>query len=131
MWNFCKNYGIFLKPLSKDYKNFGFSKILRAACILSTRHEILYFLLYFQVFHIVTKFYGPLPAAIVIERSVNYGKTYQPWQYYAVDCQKSFQLANNGRLSQPDSVNCLQTQRYTRRLYIRDLFLEFFSPQVS
>ena len=61
--------------------------------------------------HIVNQFYGPIPAAILIERSNNYGKTYQPWQYYAVDCQKSFGMPNNGRLSQPDSVNCQQQER--------------------
>ena len=55
-------------------------------------------------------FYGPVPAAIFLERSFNYGKTFEPWQYYAEDCKKSFNMVNNGPLNQPDSVNCLQTQ---------------------
>lgn len=58
------------------------------------------------MFYIVSQFYGPIPAAILIERSVNYGESYQPWQYYAVDCQASFGMVNNGPLSEPDSVNC-------------------------
>ncbi|XP_028396319.1 LOW QUALITY PROTEIN: usherin-like [Dendronephthya gigantea] len=62
-----------------------------------------------QVFHVIHEFYGPIPAAIILERSNDYGRSYRPWQYYAVDCQKSFGMLNNGPLGQPDSVNCLRT----------------------
>ena len=62
----------------------------------------------FQVFYIVLTFYGPLPGAITIERSTDSGSTFQPWQYFAEDCVASFNLQNNGPLSEPDSVNCIQ-----------------------
>ncbi|XP_067031738.1 usherin-like isoform X1 [Acropora muricata] len=61
-----------------------------------------------QVFSIVLTFYGPKPGAILIERSTDRGKTFQPWQYFAEDCRASFQLENNGQLSEPDVVNCIQ-----------------------
>ena len=63
---------------------------------------------YFKVFNIVLTFYGPKPGAILIERSIDGGKMFQPWQYFAEDCKASFQLENNGRLSEPDDVNCIQ-----------------------
>jgi len=67
-----------------------------------------------QVFYIVLTFYGPQPGAILIERSIDGGKMFQPWQYFAEDCKASFQLENNGQLSEPDDVNCIQ---YTNPLH--------------
>lgn len=63
---------------------------------------------FFQVFYILLTFYGPLPGALAIERSADGGNTFQPWQYFAEDCVASFQQQNNGPLSEPDSVNCIQ-----------------------
>ena len=57
-------------------------------------------------------FYGPPAKGIKIERSLDGGRTYSPWQYFANDCQRMFGLVNNGPLTQPDSVNCLQVTRY-------------------
>ena len=62
----------------------------------------------FQVFYILLTFYGPVPGAMVIERSTDGGQTFQPWQYFAADCVASFSLQNNGPLTEPDSVNCVQ-----------------------
>ena len=62
---------------------------------------------FFQVFYIVLTFYGPVPGGLKIERSLDNGKTYQPWQYFAEDCS-SFNLSNDGNLTEPDSVNCVQ-----------------------
>ncbi|KAK3721659.1 hypothetical protein QZH41_003681 [Actinostola sp. cb2023] len=61
-----------------------------------------------QIFYIILEFYGPQPSAIKIERSRDHGLTFKPWQYFAEDCIKSFTLANNGPLPQPDSINCIQ-----------------------
>ena len=47
----------------------------------------------------------------MIERSTDGGKTFQPWQYFAKDCRASFQLENNGQLSEPDVVNCIQYRK--------------------
>ena len=72
---------------------------------------ILYFFGSFQVFYILLTFYGPVPGAMVIERSTDGGQTFQPWQYFAADCAASFSLQNNGPLTEPDSVNCIQYGR--------------------
>ncbi|KAK3721655.1 hypothetical protein QZH41_003679 [Actinostola sp. cb2023] len=61
-----------------------------------------------EIFYIILEFYGPQPSAIKIERSRDHGLTFKPWQYFAEDCIKSFTLANNGPLPQPDSINCIQ-----------------------
>ena len=60
------------------------------------------------MFYVVLTFYGPVPGAIKIERSVDSGHTYESWQYFAEDCVTTFDLQNNGPLTQPDSVNCVQ-----------------------
>ena len=56
-------------------------------------------------------FYSPPSRGIKIERSLDGGKTFMPWQYFADDCQRMFGLVNNGPLTAPDSVNCLQITR--------------------
>ena len=57
-------------------------------------------------------FYGPFPKGIKIEKSVDNGQTFQEWQYFAEDCPSLFMMANNGLLTEPDSVNCIQYSRY-------------------
>ncbi|EDO46759.1 predicted protein [Nematostella vectensis] len=64
-----------------------------------------------QIFFVIMVFYGPPPEAILIERSRDRGSTYEPWQYFASDCQSSFGMENNGNLVNPDSINCIQYQR--------------------
>ncbi|XP_039604526.1 laminin subunit beta-3 [Polypterus senegalus] len=44
----------------------------------------------FQLGDIVLDFKGPRPEAFVIERSTDYGKTWQPYLYLATDCHSSF-----------------------------------------
>ena len=56
-------------------------------------------------------FYSPPARGIKIERSIDGGKTYTSWQYFADDCMKMFGLIDNGPLTQPDSVNCLKITR--------------------
>nr|XP_047132108.1 usherin isoform X3 [Hydra vulgaris] len=61
-----------------------------------------------QVYLVNILFYSPPPQGIVIERSTNFGISFQPWQYYALDCISTFGMENNGQLLLPNSVNCLQ-----------------------
>uniref|UniRef100_A0A8C4RX20 Laminin subunit beta 3 n=1 Tax=Erpetoichthys calabaricus TaxID=27687 RepID=A0A8C4RX20_ERPCA len=44
----------------------------------------------FQLGDMVLDFKGPRPEAFVIERSTDYGKTWQPYLYLATDCRSSF-----------------------------------------
>ena len=73
--------------------------LIAESCLLLCLH---------QVFYVVLTFYGPVPGALKIQRSLDNGHTFQPWQYFAEDCKTSFNLDNNGPLNEPDSVNCVQ-----------------------
>jgi len=53
------------------------------------------------------KFYSPYPKSMTLSRQRASGD-WLPWQHYADDCQQAFSLANNGQLSDPDDINCLQ-----------------------
>ena len=44
--------------------------------------------------HVVLSFRSPLPAAMVIEKSTDSGKSYQPVQYYSTNCTEDFGLPN-------------------------------------
>lgn len=44
----------------------------------------------YQLDHLVLSFKGPRPNALVIERTQDNGRTWQPARYMATDCQKSF-----------------------------------------
>ncbi|XP_030584440.1 laminin subunit beta-3 [Archocentrus centrarchus] len=44
----------------------------------------------FQLDNLVLKFKGPRPSALVIEKTLDNGKTWQPALYLATDCQKAF-----------------------------------------
>ena len=83
---------------------------------------LLYFSLIFKVFQVQIMFYSPPAKGIKIERSIDGGKTYTPWQYYAEDCTRMFGLVNNGALTQADSVNCLQIIRYILTTETQHLF---------
>ena len=61
-------------------------------------------------------FHSPPPKGMKIERSLDFGKSYRAWQYFAVDCMASFNMINDGPLPYPDSVNCLQIGKYVYSL---------------
>ena len=64
-----------------------------------------------QVFLVSILFYSPPAEGMKIERSLDFGKSYQAWQYFAVDCLKTFKMADNGQLPEPDSVNCIKVPK--------------------
>ncbi|XP_066923568.1 usherin-like [Clytia hemisphaerica] len=61
-----------------------------------------------QVFLVSILFYSPPAKGMKIERSLDFGKTYQAWQYFSDDCQQSFGIPDDGVLPEPDSVNCIK-----------------------
>uniref|UniRef100_A0A673UW51 Laminin subunit alpha 3 n=1 Tax=Suricata suricatta TaxID=37032 RepID=A0A673UW51_SURSU len=64
----------------------------------------------FHVAYIIIKFANsPRPDLWVLERSVDFGSTYSPWQYFAhskVDCLEQFGQKANMAISQDDDVLC-------------------------
>lgn len=69
------------------------------------------FIIYSQIYLVSITFYSPTPPSITIERSIDFGLSYKPWQHFAIDCKSSFNMDNNGFLPEPDSINCLQIPR--------------------
>jgi len=71
----------------------------------------------FQVFYVVLQFYSPMPKVVTIERRKDIQSPWQPWQYYAEDCQMAFNKLNNGPLTTATDVNCLQFGTYVTSLW--------------
>ncbi|EHB00446.1 Usherin [Heterocephalus glaber] len=66
----------------------------------------------YQVFYIVIQFFSPQPTAIKIQRKKEDSLDWEDWQYFARNCS-AFGMENNGDLENPDSVNCLQLDKFT------------------
>ncbi|XP_062863133.1 usherin [Trichomycterus rosablanca] len=61
----------------------------------------------YQVFYVIVQFRNPQPEAVHIQRKTANSSAWEDWQYLARNCSY-FGLDDNGPLSRPDSVNCLQ-----------------------
>uniref|UniRef100_A0A803T5R5 Laminin subunit alpha 3 n=1 Tax=Anolis carolinensis TaxID=28377 RepID=A0A803T5R5_ANOCA len=70
----------------------------------------------FHVAYVLIKFANsPRPDLWVLERSVDFGRTYKPWQYFAhskLDCWQHFGKEANVRVKEDDDVIC--TIEYSR-----------------
>uniref|UniRef100_A0A6J0SY58 Laminin subunit alpha-3 n=1 Tax=Pogona vitticeps TaxID=103695 RepID=A0A6J0SY58_9SAUR len=70
----------------------------------------------FHVAYVLIKFANsPRPDLWVLERSVDFGRTYTPWQYFAhskADCWERFRKEPNVRVTKDDDVIC--TTEYSR-----------------
>ena len=56
--------------------------------------------------HLVASFRLPRPAAAVIERSRDFGVTYEPYQYYSNDCEGDFGMPDRSSVRTVDEVIC-------------------------
>ncbi|XP_025748029.1 usherin [Callorhinus ursinus] len=66
----------------------------------------------YQVFYIIIQFLSPQPTAIRIQRKKEDSLDWEDWQFFARNC-RAFGMENNGKLENPDSVNCLQLSTFT------------------
>ncbi|XP_049713871.1 laminin subunit beta-3 [Elephas maximus indicus] len=60
----------------------------------------------FQLQDIMMDFKGPLPAGMLIERSSDFGKTWQVYQYLAADCTSTFPWVRQGQPQRWQEAQC-------------------------
>ena len=60
----------------------------------------------FSFTRLVVTFRSPRPAAAVVERSRDFGVTYEPFQYYSDDCMGDFGLPDQSSIQTMDEVIC-------------------------
>ncbi|XP_043780449.1 laminin subunit beta-3 [Cervus elaphus] len=70
----------------------------------------------FQLQDITMDFKGPVPAGMLIERSSDFGKTWQVYQYLAADCSSAFPWVHQGQPQSWQDARCQPLpQRPNRR----------------
>uniref|UniRef100_A0A670XZK0 Netrin-4 n=1 Tax=Pseudonaja textilis TaxID=8673 RepID=A0A670XZK0_PSETE len=62
----------------------------------------------FYLTHVIVVFKSPRPAAMVLERSQDYGQTWRPYKYFAVNCTATFGLPDDN-----SEEGSLCTSRYS------------------
>ena len=66
----------------------------------------------FSFSELVVAFRSPRPASLVVERSRDFGATYEPYQFYSSDCEGDFWMPDrSGVVTSADEVIC--TSQYS------------------
>uniref|UniRef100_H3AQ28 Netrin-G1 n=1 Tax=Latimeria chalumnae TaxID=7897 RepID=H3AQ28_LATCH len=91
---------------------------------------------------IVITFESGRPEQMIIEKSLDYGQTWQPYQFYATDCLEAFRMEpkTTHDLTQHTVLNIICTEEYSRgyvwkhdkmvRFEIKDRFALFAGPRL-
>ena len=67
----------------------------------------------FQFTHLMIRFQTFRPAAMILERSKEYGHTWEVYQYFAYDCATVFPHVKMGQRRQLNDVTCIQEYSQT------------------
>uniref|UniRef100_A0A8C5T7X4 Netrin-4 n=1 Tax=Malurus cyaneus samueli TaxID=2593467 RepID=A0A8C5T7X4_9PASS len=92
----------------------------------------------FYLTHVIAVFKSPRPAAMVLERSQDYGQTWRPYKYFSVNCTATFGLQDDlieegsmctSRYS--DAVPCTRGEVIYRALGPANKIEDPYSPQAQ
>ncbi|XP_015680452.1 netrin-4-like [Protobothrops mucrosquamatus] len=92
----------------------------------------------FYLTHVIVVFKSPRPAAMILERSQNYGQTWRPYKYFAVNCTATFGLPDDsteeGSLCTSrysDAVPCTRGEVIFRALTPTNKIEDPYSPEAQ
>uniref|UniRef100_T1L473 Laminin subunit beta-1 n=1 Tax=Tetranychus urticae TaxID=32264 RepID=T1L473_TETUR len=84
----------------------------------------------FHLTHIIMTFQTFRPAAMVIERSSDNGKTWKPYQYFAVDCAREFGFVREGQRRNLREVVCESQYSAVTPSYHGEVIFKVLPPNI-
>ncbi|CDR00278.1 unnamed protein product [Oncorhynchus mykiss] len=67
----------------------------------------------FYLTHLILVFRSPRPAAMLLERSQDHGRTWKTLRYFARDCEDTFGLAEEARVKEKGESGAACTSKYS------------------